>query len=106
MEQNAAWNKLLEKKSTLEGRLKELSKELLEDLVKLHIEYQGLVMESMARVKELHAYVTQSIDILEQKSCAMAAMRNMVEERREEMEVREAMKKEIEELLAQQSMKN
>ena len=36
----------------------------------------------------------------------MAAIRKMPDERREEMEVVEAMKKEIEELRAQQSMKN
>ena len=50
--------------------------------------------------------MTQTIDALEQTACAMASMRKMAEERQEEMEVVEAMKKEIEELRTQQSMKN
>ena len=106
MEENDAWKKLLEKKSASEGRLKELAGELLEDLAKLHIEREGLLKESVEHVKELHAYATQAIDALEQRARSMAAMRKMSDERRQEMEVVEEMKKEIEELRAQQSMKN
>ena len=106
MEENDAWKKLLEKKSASEGRLKELFEELLEDLAKLYIEREGLLKESTERVKELHAYAMQSIDALEQRARAMAAMRKMSDERREEMEVVEAMNKEIEELRDQQCMNN
>jgi len=106
MEENNAWKKSLEKKSASKRRLKELAEELLEDLAKLYIEREGLLKESVERVKELHVYATQSINSLEQRACTMAAMRKMSDERREEMEVVEAMKKEIEELRAQQSMKN
>ena len=78
----------------------------MEDLAKLYIEWEGLLKEFMECVKELHAYVTQAIDAFEQRARAMAAMRKMSDERQGEMEVVEAMKKEIEELRAQQSMKN
>ena len=49
----------------------------MEDLAKLYIEREGMVKESVERVKELHAYATQSIDALEQRARAMAAMRKM-----------------------------
>jgi chromosome segregation ATPase len=93
-EEIAGWEKLREKSSASVKMLTAIIGELRDDMAKLRT-------ENMAAIKQHHADMKEIIHAHLKKSRTMEAMKKMADERREEMKVVEAMKKELE-LRAQQ----
>ena len=87
-EKNAGWKKLHENSSSSMKMLQALVMEQKEELAKLRIEHP-------AAVKVLNAAVEQMMKARVQKSSVMDTMMKMAEETRKEMEVVEAMKKQL-----------
>ena len=92
-EEIAGWEKLREKSSALVKMLTVVIGELRDDMAKLRT-------ENVAAVKQHHADVKENMHARLEKSHAMEAVKKMADERREEMKVMEAMKKEMEKLHA------
>src|SRR5215216_3296565 len=86
--ENAGWKKLHEKSSSSMKMLQSLVMEQKEELAKLRIEHP-------AAVKVHNAAVEQMMEARIEKSRVMGRMKKMVEEMRKEMEVMEAMKKQL-----------
>ena len=87
-EKNTGWKKLHENSSTSMKMLQALVMEQKEELAKLRIEHP-------AAVKVCNAAVEQMMKARVEKSCVMDRMKKMAEETRKEMEVVEAMKKQL-----------
>ena len=87
-ENNADWKKLHENSSSSMKMLQALVMELKEELAKLRIEHP-------AAVKVRNAAVEQMMKARVEKSRVMDRMKKMAEETRKEMEVVEAMKKQL-----------
>ena len=88
-EEIAGWEKLREKSSASVKMLTTVIGELRDDMAKLRT-------ENVAAVKQHHVDVKEIIHACLEKSRAMEAMKKMADERREEMKVVEAMKKQLE----------
>ena len=87
-EKNAGWKKLHENSSSSMKMLQALIMEQKEELAKLRIEHPTAVMVRNAAVEQMmKAHV--------EKFWAMDKMKKMAEETRKEMEVLEAMKKQL-----------
>ena len=87
-EKNAGWKKLHENSSSSMKMLQALVMEQKEELAKLRIEHP-------AAVKVRNAAVEQMMKARVEKSRVMDRMKKMAEETRQEMEVVEAMKKQL-----------
>ena len=87
-EENAGWKKLHENSSSSMKMLQALVMEQKEELAKLRIEHP-------AAVKVRNAAVEQMMKARVEKSRVMDRMKKMAEETRKEMEVVEAMKKQL-----------
>ena len=87
-EKNAGWKKLHENSSSSMKMLQALVMEQKEELAKLRIEHP-------AAVKVRNAAVEQMMKARVEKSRVMDRMKKMAEETRKEMEVVEAMKKQL-----------
>ena len=87
-EKNAGWKKLHENSSSSMKMLQALVMEQKEELAKLRIEHP-------AAVKVRNAAVEQMMKARVEKSRVMDRMKKMAEETRKEMEVMEAMKKQL-----------
>ena len=87
-EKNADWKKLHENSSSSMKMLQALVMEQKEELVKLCIEHS-------TAVKVRNAVMEQMMKAHVEKSCVMDRMKKMAEETRKEMEVVEAMKKQL-----------
>ena len=87
-EKNAGWKKLHENSSSSMKMLQDLVMEQKEELAKLRIEHP-------AAVKVRNAAVEQMMKARVEKSRVMDRMKKMVQETRKEMEVVEAMKKQL-----------
>ena len=87
-EENVGWKKLHENSSSLMMMLQALVMEQKEELAKLRIEHP-------AAVKVRNATVEQMMKARVEKSRVMDTMMKMVEETHKEMEVVEAMKKQL-----------
>ena len=87
-EENAGWKKLHENSSSSMKMLQALVTEQREELAKLHIKHP-------AAVKVRNAAVEQKMKARVEKSRVMDRMKKMAEEMREEMEVVEAMNKQL-----------
>ena len=87
-EENAGWKKLHENSSSSMKMLQALVMEQKEELAKLRIEHP-------AAVKVRNAAVEQMMKARVEKSRVMDTMMKMAEETRKEMEVVEAMKKQL-----------
>jgi len=87
-EENAGWKKLHENSSSSMKMLQALVTEQKDELVKLRIEHPTVVKQHNAAVEEI-------MNARLVKSRVMDRMKKMAEEMREEMEVMEAMKKQL-----------
>ena len=92
-EENNGWKKLHENSSSSMKMLQALVMEQKEELAKLRIEHPTAVkVRNMAMEQMMKARVEKS---RVEKSRVMDRMKNMAEETRKEMEVVEAMKKQL-----------
>lgn len=80
--------------------------ELMDEKEKIGIERDLLMDESMTTLKQCREDIKEIMEACVENAKAMNAMKKMAEERQEEMAFVEGMKKENEEILVEQPIKN
>jgi hypothetical protein len=91
-----------EESTAVMKKMAAMVEKIMDENANLRIERERLVRESKADVKRSIEDVKEIIAARRENSIAMDAMTKMAEERRKEVKVVEAMKKELEELRALQ----